>query len=138
MPQEVHVRIGNVAKETYIICRNNGEVDISAIMLATSEHLDQRWAKEFDDAFVSAWDIGNYVADYLFQRAGIETCACSTPIVNPDELWMEMPQQHYRTTWTPNKVLRSFLARVDEEDTISLLHYNIILTFYLQWTILHR
>mmetsp|Transcript_14060 Transcript_14060/g.20087 ORF Transcript_14060/g.20087 Transcript_14060/m.20087 type:complete len:187 (+) Transcript_14060:39-599(+) len=80
MPQEVHGRMGDVVKDIYIECRLNGDDDIMSIMVKTSETLEKRW-KEFDaDAFVNAWDIGNYVADYLTQRAGIETCTCSTPI----------------------------------------------------------
>jgi hypothetical protein len=84
MPQDVHNRIGDAVKSVYVECRRNNEVDISSIMIITSEHLDQRWIEfENDGVFVNAWDVGNYVADYLIQRASEDVCACSTPIVNP-------------------------------------------------------
>lgn len=84
MPQDVHNRIGDAVKSVYVECRRNNEVDISSIMIITSEHLDQRWIEfENDGVFVNAWDVGNYVADYLIQRTSEDVCACSTPIVNP-------------------------------------------------------
>lgn len=84
MPQEVHNRIGDAVKSVYVECRRNNEVDIFSIMVTTSEHLDQRWIEfENDGVFVNAWDVGNYVADYLIQRTSTDVCACSTPIVNP-------------------------------------------------------
>jgi len=87
MPQDIHIRIGMVAKETYVECRNRNEVDISEIMLATSTKLSEQWKADFDkDAFVNAWDIGNYVADYFIQRTSEDACACSISIVNPEEL----------------------------------------------------
>jgi len=88
MPQDIHIRIGMVAKETYVECRSRNEVDISEIMLATSTKLSEQWkVEEFDkDAFVNAWDIGNYVADYLIQRTSSEdACGCSLSIVDPEE-----------------------------------------------------
>jgi len=85
MPQEVHSKMGEVCKQAYIQCREKGDHDISSIMLKIAEDLEERW-DDFDaDAFVNAYDIGNYVADYLTQRVGLESLACSNEIVDPDE-----------------------------------------------------
>jgi hypothetical protein len=84
MPQEVHVRMADCAKKSYVSCREAGETDVMSIMTSVSESLEKRWKEFDDDAFVSAWDVGNYVADYLTKRAGIEGCSCSSNVVTPD------------------------------------------------------
>lgn len=81
MPQEVHVRMGESVKATYIQCRNDDKDDVGEIMMQVSDDLFARWDEYNADAFVNAWDIGNYVADYLTSKSGSETCACSTEIV---------------------------------------------------------
>ena len=80
MPQEVHVKMGVSVKNTYITCRSNGIDDISTIMTDVTDDLYERWEIYDKDAFVNAWDIGNYVSDYLIAKAGVETCGCSTKI----------------------------------------------------------
>ena len=80
MPQEVHVKMGVSVKNTYITCRSNGVDDISTIMTDVTDDLYERWEIYDKDAFVNAWDIGNYVSDYLIAKAGAETCGCSTKI----------------------------------------------------------
>lgn len=85
MEQEVHLRMGYAAKSTYVSCRLAGDDEIMSIMSTVSENLHSQW-KEFDkDAFVNAWDVGNYVADYLMHRIGGEGCGCSAQIYDPDE-----------------------------------------------------
>jgi hypothetical protein len=80
IPQEVHVRIGESAKASYIAMREEGKDDLMDIMMEISSNLDQNW-KEYDEhAFVNAWDIGNYASDYLVQRSGNEGCQCSSQI----------------------------------------------------------
>jgi hypothetical protein len=80
MPQEVHVRMGQSAKSTYITMRESGKDDVSDIMMQVGTDLDNNW-KEYDaDAFVNAWDVANYVSDYLVQRSGNEGCECSSQI----------------------------------------------------------
>uniref|UniRef100_A0A7S3V4C1 Uncharacterized protein n=1 Tax=Chaetoceros debilis TaxID=122233 RepID=A0A7S3V4C1_9STRA len=85
MPQEVHTQMGESAKQTYIRCREAGEDDIASIMTDITDDLFANWAKYDKDAFVNAWDIGNYVADYLHQRLGVEECSCHATVFNPDE-----------------------------------------------------
>ena len=80
MPQQIHVKMGESAKISYITMRNAGSDDVMDIMMQVSSDLETNW-KEYDsDAFVSAWDVGNYVADYLTKRSGNEGCECSSQI----------------------------------------------------------
>lgn len=81
MPQEIHVKMGTSVKRTYISCRNRGMDDVAEIMTQVTDDLYERWSEYNADAFVNAWDIGNYVADYLIAKSGSETCGCSTTIV---------------------------------------------------------
>lgn len=80
MPQEVHVQMAESAKQSYITTREEGKDDIMDIMMQVSGDLDNNWKKYDKDAFVNAWDIGNYVADYLTKRSGNEGCECSSEI----------------------------------------------------------
>lgn len=84
MPQEVHIRMGESAKTSYVACREAGEHDVMSIMMKVADDLDRNWSEYDADAFVNAWDVGNYVSDYLTVRAGGETCGCSYKIVDPD------------------------------------------------------
>ena len=80
MPQEVHTKMGVSVKNTYITCRSNGVDDVATIMTDVTDDLYEQWEIYDKDAFVNAWDIGNYVSDYLIAKAGAETCGCSTKI----------------------------------------------------------
>ena len=81
MPQEVHVKMGSSVKNTYISCRSKGMDDVAEIMTQVTDDLYARWSEYNADAFVNAWDVGNYVADYLIAKSGSETCGCSTTII---------------------------------------------------------
>ena len=81
IPQEVHVQIAESTKQTYICCREAGKDDLMDVMMQVSDDLDKDWMKYDKDAFVNAWDIGNYVADYLTKKSGNEGCACSSEIL---------------------------------------------------------
>jgi len=85
--QEVHLKAGMCAKDTMLdILEEKGSgVDIGDVMMLIIDRLNDRWYLDgySDDMFVNAWDIGNYVSDYLIQRMGIGACACSTAIVEP-------------------------------------------------------
>lgn len=81
MPQEIHTKMGTSVKSTYVQCRNQGVDDVAEIMTQTTDNLFANWAEYNADAFVNAWDVGNYVADYLISESGSETCGCSTKIV---------------------------------------------------------
>lgn len=82
IPQEVHLKMGISVKNTYIRCRSSGLDDVAEIMTQVTDDLFDNWAEYNADAFVNAWDIGNYVADYLIAKSGSETCGCSTKIVD--------------------------------------------------------
>mmetsp|Transcript_26251 Transcript_26251/g.63029 ORF Transcript_26251/g.63029 Transcript_26251/m.63029 type:complete len:188 (-) Transcript_26251:1677-2240(-) len=81
MPQEVHVKMGSSVKNTYVTCRSKGIEEVAEIMTQVTDDLYDRWSEYDADAFVNAWDVGNYVADYLIQKSGSETCGCSAKIV---------------------------------------------------------
>jgi hypothetical protein len=72
--------MGESAKQSYVTCREAGKDDIADVMMAVSDDLHRNWKLYDKDAFVNAWDIGNYVADYLTKRSGNEGCSCSSEI----------------------------------------------------------
>jgi hypothetical protein len=80
MPQGVHVQMGESAKQSYIASRELGEDDIMSVMMRVAGDLDKNWQAYDAEAFVNAWDIANYVSDYLTKRSGSETCDCSSKI----------------------------------------------------------
>jgi len=84
MPQEVHVRMGESAKRSFVKARESGENTIAPIMMSVAGDLEANWAEYDDDAFVNAWDIGNYVSDYLMDRIGNEGCGCNAEIYKDD------------------------------------------------------
>lgn len=77
--------MGESVKATYVKCRDAGETEIMTIMVAVAEDLTAKWSEYDADAFVNAWDVANYVADYMTKRVGIDGCDCSIPIVEPSD-----------------------------------------------------
>jgi hypothetical protein len=72
--------MGACAARTYVNARREGDGEIMSIMMRVASELDQNW-EDFDaDAFVNAWDVANYVSDYLTKRSGSEGCECSNKI----------------------------------------------------------
>ena len=80
MIQDCHVRIGSACKDAYVQCRQRDEHDLMVIMMQVAETLQSDWRELYDDAFVNAWDISNYVSDYLTAKVGVEGCECSAKI----------------------------------------------------------
>jgi len=80
MPQEVHRKMGQVVKETYIECRESNEADLMHIMTTVADNLSEKWQEYDAEAFVNAWDIANYVSDYLTVQTGEEGCECTQKI----------------------------------------------------------
>ena len=72
--------MGNCAKKSYIASRERGETDIMSIMMNVGNDLEKDWQLYDKDAFNNAWDVANYVSDYLTERAGIEGCSCNYQI----------------------------------------------------------
>jgi hypothetical protein len=81
MPQDIHVKMAQRVKESYIKCRTSNEpTDVMTIMTTVADDLTLHW-KEYDkDAFVNAWDIANYVSDYITTKASGESCGCTSKI----------------------------------------------------------
>jgi hypothetical protein len=80
IPQEVHERMAESCKRSYCACRASGQTDLMGIMIAVAEDLEKSWREYDADAFVNAWDVGNYVSDFLTAQTGIEGCECSNRI----------------------------------------------------------
>lgn len=80
MPQEIHVTMGQSAKQSYLQARDAGETDIMSVMIRVANDLRADWKIYDKDAFVNEWDIANYCSDYFTQRSGNEACDCSTEI----------------------------------------------------------
>lgn len=80
MPQIVHEQMAQSCQQSYLRCRQNGQTEVMTIMIAVAEDLEKDWRQYDADAFVNAWDIGNYVSDYLTAQAGVEGCECSARI----------------------------------------------------------
>ena len=80
IPQQVHIDMAESAKRSYIQCRESDQSDVMDIMMQISNDLDENWVKYNDDAFINAWDIGNYCSDYLVLRSGNEGCGCASEI----------------------------------------------------------
>lgn len=81
LKQEIHVKMGVRVKNVYVKCRSRGVDDVSQIMIDISDDLYENWEEFNRDAFVNAWDVSNYCADWMITKAGSETCECSTKIV---------------------------------------------------------
>jgi hypothetical protein len=80
MPQEVHARMAASVKQSYVSCRLAGDSDLMSIMTVTADDLTAKW-KDYDaDAFVNAWDISNYVSDFLASKTGSRGCECTQKI----------------------------------------------------------
>jgi hypothetical protein len=81
MPQEIHARMGASCAASYVTCRRGGADDcVMSILTQTADDLTTDWAKYDAEAFVNAWDVANYVSDYLTQKSGNEGCECSSTI----------------------------------------------------------
>ena len=80
MPQDIHVQMGLSAKKSYMICRQEGDGEVMSIMMRIASDLEAEWAMYDKDAFVNAWDVANYVSDYLTKKSGSEGCECSSQI----------------------------------------------------------
>lgn len=80
MPQKVHSEMGHSVKKSYIRSRTAGQTDLMTIMMKIAEDLEQNWAAYDADAFCNAWDIANYVSDYLTAETGSEGCECSSKL----------------------------------------------------------
>mmetsp|Transcript_2471 Transcript_2471/g.3639 ORF Transcript_2471/g.3639 Transcript_2471/m.3639 type:complete len:177 (+) Transcript_2471:61-591(+) len=83
IPQQVHIDMAESVKKSYVRGRMAGEEQIMEIMMRVQEELSENWMEKYDaDAFVNAWDVANYVSDYLSTKAlqGEEGCGCTSEI----------------------------------------------------------
>ena len=90
MPQTIHSKMGQSVKQSYIKVRQNRSSSsndddndddlIMTIMTTVADDLIANW-KDYDkDAFVNAWDIANYVSDFLTTKVNGDGCGCSAKI----------------------------------------------------------
>jgi hypothetical protein len=84
MPLEVHREIANSVRDSYVVARNANEHEVAVIMFKIAQDLEVQWT-DFDQkgAFTNAWDVANYVSDYLAYRIGIQGCECSAKVIDP-------------------------------------------------------
>jgi len=80
MPQELHHKFGESCKASYIRCREAGTDDMMAILTTIVDDLNERWDEYNAEAFVNAWDIGNYATDFLTSKLDIDGCQCTSAI----------------------------------------------------------
>jgi hypothetical protein len=93
MPQAIHYEMGQSVKRSYIKVRQSSsnmvrrnEIDenkddmIMTIMTTVADDLTKDWKEYNKDAFVNAWDIANYVSDYLTTKINGDGCGCSSKI----------------------------------------------------------
>ena len=83
MPLTVHAQVGESCKQSYISSRLSGHDDLMLLMTTVVDDLVQDWHEYDDDIFVNAWDITNYVSDFMIQKMGNdddEGCECSATI----------------------------------------------------------
>ena len=96
MPQTIHYQMGKSVKQSYIKVRqsssgsssltenetndNNNDDMIMTIMTTVADDLTANWNEYNKDAFVNAWDIANYVSDYLTTKINGDGCGCTSKI----------------------------------------------------------
>jgi hypothetical protein len=82
MVQDIHVRMGASCARSYVKCRVELQTDdLMTIMMQVAEDLQKDWNDQYHkDAFVNAWDVANYVSDYLTAKSGIPGCECNAKI----------------------------------------------------------
>jgi hypothetical protein len=82
MPQDIHVRMGESCRRSYVKCRVELQTDdLMTIMMQVADDLQKDWNRDYNaDAFVNAWDVANYVSDYLTAKSGIPGCECNAKI----------------------------------------------------------
>jgi hypothetical protein len=78
MPQNTHTLMGSSVRKSYLNCCNNGDMELMSIMMKVASDLEADWKMYDKEAFVNAWDVANYVSDYLTRKSGSETCECSS------------------------------------------------------------
>jgi len=107
MALDVHNEIANTVRDSYIEARNANEhevrdilpihfvkpsyallktisMKVSVIMFKVAGDLEMKWTDfEQKGAFTNAWDVANYVSDYLAYRIGVQGCECSAKIIEP-------------------------------------------------------
>lgn len=80
MPLSVHAQVGESCKQSYIASRLSGHDDLMLLMTTVVDDLVDEWHVYDADIFVNAWDITNYVSDFMIQKMGNEECECSATI----------------------------------------------------------
>lgn len=73
-PLEVHTELGKAAGAAYVTCRQQGDDDMSSLVLGLSNEL---LAFNYRETFVNAFEVANKVVEMLMMRSGIAVCCTS-------------------------------------------------------------
>eukprot|EP00878_Enallax_costatus_P007345 GHUV01007692.1.p1 GENE.GHUV01007692.1~~GHUV01007692.1.p1 ORF type:complete len:188 (+),score=26.95 GHUV01007692.1:216-779(+) len=73
-PLEVHQQLGKAAGNAYVKCRQQGDDDMSSLVLGLSNEL---LAFNYRDTFTSAFEVANKVVEMLMMRSGVDVCCTS-------------------------------------------------------------
>lgn len=73
-PLEVHQQLGQAAGSAYVTCRQQGDNDMSSLVLSLSNEL---LAFNYRETFVNAFEVANKVVEMLMMRSGIDVCCTS-------------------------------------------------------------
>lgn len=73
-PLEVHQHLGKAAGDAYVRCRQQGDDDMSSLVLGLSNEL---LAFNYRETFVNAFEVANKVVEMLMMRSGVDVC-CTT------------------------------------------------------------
>mmetsp|Transcript_5873 Transcript_5873/g.8060 ORF Transcript_5873/g.8060 Transcript_5873/m.8060 type:complete len:185 (-) Transcript_5873:269-823(-) len=74
LPQKVHEEIGERVKNIYVQKRNEGELEVTGILVAVGTELEK---VELYPAFVGPWEIANMASDFLVVKIGGDGCGCT-------------------------------------------------------------
>lgn len=73
-PLDVHKQLGKAAGDAYVKCRQQGDADMSSLVLGLSNEL---LAFNYRETFTDAFEVANKVVEMLMMRSGVDVC-CTT------------------------------------------------------------
>ena len=77
-PLDVHKHLGKAAGDASVKCRQQGDDDMSSLVLGLSNEL---LAFNYRETFTSAFEVANKVVEMLMMRSGLDVCC-----TNQDDL----------------------------------------------------
>lgn len=73
-PLDIHKQLGDAAGDAYVQCRQQGDDDMSSLVLGLSNQL---LPFNYRETFTDAFEVANKVVEMLMMRAGVDVC-CTT------------------------------------------------------------